>query len=34
MEAGVANPNITIGELMHEVLEVMEDRDITAAAEL
>ncbi len=34
MEAGIANPDITIGQLMHEVLEVKEDHDITAAAEL
>ena len=34
MEAGIANPDITIGELMHDVLEVQEDRGITAAAML
>lgn len=34
MEAGIANPDITIAELMHDVLEVQEDRGITAAAML
>lgn len=32
MEAGVANPDITIGELMNEVLGVSSDLGITAAA--
>ncbi|MEL7609315.1 MAG: condensation domain-containing protein [Bacillota bacterium] len=31
MEAGIANPDITIGELMHEVLEVNLDQGATAA---
>ncbi|HMM31279.1 MAG TPA: condensation domain-containing protein [Clostridia bacterium] len=34
MEAGVANPDITIGELMHEVLEINSDQSIAAAAML
>lgn len=31
MEAGIANPDITIDELMHEVLEINIDQGITAA---
>lgn len=32
MEAGVANPDITIGELLHGALEIGADKDIKAAA--
>ncbi len=34
MEAGIANPDITIGELMHEVLEVTSEQGIAAATAL
>lgn len=32
MEAGIANPDITIGELMHEIPEAVAQKDITPAA--